>query len=131
MSLNFAWLIRFYQLIKALLALGLYYLTVMDELNSLIKRSFPNNGWVEHDPDDIWHTVESTCKNVIAVIDNNTDTIKAIGLTNQRETKLIWVHKTGMPIYRAIVWQNRCSSDYCQQLKSNNIETLISEKLAC
>jgi glycerol kinase len=89
---------------------------------------FPNDGWVEHDPDDIWRTVESTCKNVIAAIDNSTDTIKAIGITNQRETTLIWDRKTGIPIYRAIVWQDRRTSEYCQQLKSNNIETLISEK---
>ncbi|MBA6224997.1 glycerol kinase GlpK [Colwellia sp. MB02u-18] len=89
---------------------------------------FPNDGWVEHEPDDIWRTVESTCKKVIAAIDNSTDTIKAIGITNQRETTLIWDRKTGIPIYRAIVWQDRRTSEYCQQLKSNNIETLISEK---
>ncbi|MFT5297747.1 MAG: glycerol kinase [Cognaticolwellia sp.] len=64
---------------------------------------FPNDGWVEHDPDDIWRTVESTCKNVIAAVDNSTDTIKAIGITNQRETTLIWDRKTGIPTYRAIV----------------------------
>jgi glycerol kinase len=89
---------------------------------------FPNDGWVEHDPDDIWQTVESTCKNVIAKIDNSIDTIKAIGITNQRETTLIWDRKTGIPIYRAIVWQDRRTSKYCQELKDDNLESLISEK---
>ena len=79
---------------------------------------FPNDGWVEHDPDDIWRTVESNCKKVIPAVDNSTDTIKAIDMGSQ----------TGISIYRAIVWQDRRTSEYCQQLKSNNIETLISEK---
>jgi len=89
---------------------------------------FPNDGWVEHKPDDIWQTVKQTCQEVIAQIDTSCDEIKAIGITNQRETTLIWDRETGEPVYNAIVWQDRRTSDYCQQLKTDNLETLISEK---
>jgi glycerol kinase len=89
---------------------------------------FPNDGWVEHEPEDIWQSVERTCKNVLAKIDDKSDSVKAIGITNQRETTLIWDRKTGIPVYRAIVWQDRRTSEYCQQLKADNIENLISEK---
>lgn len=89
---------------------------------------FPNDGWVEHEPEDIWQTVERTCQNVLAKLDDNSDSVKAIGITNQRETTLIWDRKTGVPVYRAIVWQDRRTSEYCQQFKTDDIESLISEK---
>jgi glycerol kinase len=89
---------------------------------------FPNDGWVEHDPEDIWRTVKNTCLKVLADIDSNCDSVKAIGITNQRETTLIWDRKTGEPVYRAIVWQDRRTSKYCQQLKADDLETLISDK---
>ncbi|PKI15877.1 glycerol kinase GlpK [Colwellia sp. 12G3] len=89
---------------------------------------FPNDGWIEHDPIDIWQTVERTFKKVIAKIDMSKDTVRAIGITNQRETTLIWDRKTGEPLYRAIVWQDRRTSEYCQQLKDEGKEALISSK---
>jgi len=89
---------------------------------------FPNDGWIEHEPEDIWQTVERTFQKVIAKIDTRNDVINAIGITNQRETTLIWDRKTGIPLYRAIVWQDRRTSEYCQQLKDENLESLISEK---
>jgi|TARA_R110002060_G_scaffold71863_1_gene80496 glycerol kinase len=89
---------------------------------------FPNDGWIEHKPEDIWQTVKQTCQEVIAQIDTSCDIIKAIGITNQRETTLIWDRITGEPVYNAIVWQDRRTSEYCQQLKNDNLETLISEK---
>ena len=89
---------------------------------------FPNDGWIEHEPADIWQTVERTFQQVIAKIDPSNDVVRAIGITNQRETTLIWDRKTGQPLYRAIVWQDRRTSEYCQQLKNENLESLISEK---
>ncbi|KGK01056.1 glycerol kinase GlpK [Thalassotalea sp. ND16A] len=89
---------------------------------------FPNDGWIEHEPNDIWQTVKRTCQNVIAKIDENCDAVKAIGITNQRETTLIWDRKTGEPVYNAIVWQDRRTSEFCQQLKSDDFENVISEK---
>lgn len=89
---------------------------------------FPNDGWIEHDPADIWQTVERTFQKVLSKIDTSNDVIRAIGITNQRETTLIWDRKTGKPLYRAIVWQDRRTSEYCQQLKSKGLESLISDK---
>lgn len=89
---------------------------------------FPNDGWIEHDPADIWQTVERTFQKVLSKIDTCNDEVRAIGITNQRETTLIWDRKTGKPLYKAIVWQDRRTSEYCQQLKSKGLEPLISEK---
>lgn len=89
---------------------------------------FPNDGWVEHEPADIWETVERTFQKVIAKIDTSNDVVRGIGITNQRETTLIWDRKTGKPLYRAIVWQDRRTSEYCQQLKNKGLESLISDK---
>jgi glycerol kinase len=89
---------------------------------------YPNDGWIEHEPADIWKTVERTFQQVISEIDTSKDVVKAIGITNQRETTLIWDRKTGQPLYNAIVWQDRRTSDYCQDLKKENLEPLISEK---
>ncbi|MGY8882968.1 MAG: FGGY family carbohydrate kinase, partial [Pseudomonadales bacterium] len=68
---------------------------------------FPDSGWVEHDPMDIWRTTLETSKEVIANAGIKSSDIAAIGITNQRETTLIWDRKTGLPIYNAIVWQDR------------------------
>ncbi|TWX59467.1 glycerol kinase GlpK [Colwellia hornerae] len=89
---------------------------------------FPNDGWIEHEPTDIWQTVARTFQQVITKMDTDKDVIRAIGITNQRETTLVWDRKTGQPIYRAIVWQDRRTSEYCQKLKDDNLESLISEK---
>lgn len=89
---------------------------------------FPNDGWVEHNPDDIWQTVLETCQQVLN--DNNVDAsqVTAIGITNQRETTLVWDKVTGRPVYNAIVWQDRRTSDYCQQLKDKGLEATITDK---
>jgi len=92
------------------------------------KQHFPYDGWVEHEPDDIWQTVKYCCEQVIEKIDLSDDFIKAIGITNQRETTLVWDRKTGEPVYRAIVWQDRRTSDYCRQIKTNEREMLIRDK---
>lgn len=89
---------------------------------------FPNDGWVEHEPADIWETVERTFQKAIAKIDTSNDVVRGIGITNQRETTLIWDRKTGKPLYRAIVWQDRRTSEYCKQLKNKGLESLISDK---
>jgi len=89
---------------------------------------FPDDGWVEHDPEEIWSTTLNTCREVLAGVDINKDTVAGIGITNQRETTLVWDRKTGVPIYRAIVWQDRRTAEFCQDLKDQNLETRISEK---
>jgi len=76
---------------------------------------FPKPGWVEHDPEDIWNTVNNSVQKVLKVVGG--DSIAAIGITNQRETTIIWDRKTGKPIYNAIVWQCRRTATRCEQLR--------------
>lgn len=78
---------------------------------------FPANGWVEHDPEEIWRSTIRVCQEVILQIDSEVSYIAAIGITNQRETTVVWDKRTGKALGRAIVWQDRRTSDYCQHLK--------------
>lgn len=89
---------------------------------------FPKDGWVEHDPNDIWLSVISTCKQVLAENNVTAHDISAIGITNQRETTIVWDKLTGKPIYNAIVWQDRRTSDYCKSIDSPSIQSLINDK---
>ncbi len=83
---------------------------------------FPKAGWVEHDPEEIWETTLTTCKQAL------THDATAIGITNQRETIVIWDKATGKAIYNAIVWQDRRTSDYCADLKAKGHEPMVTEK---
>ncbi|SIS52020.1 glycerol kinase GlpK [Paracoccus saliphilus] len=87
------------------------------------EQHFPRSGWVEHDPDDIWTTSAATARGAIEKAGN--PRIDAIGITNQRETVLIWDRKTGQPIHRAIVWQDRRTADLCQRLKDEGCEEVV------
>ncbi len=89
---------------------------------------FPRSGWVEHDPEDIWNTTVATCKAAIEQADASISEIAAIGITNQRETVIIWDRETGRPIYNAIVWQDRRTSETCQKLKQEGQEAAVNEK---
>ncbi len=89
---------------------------------------FPASGWVEHDPSDLWSTVAATARLVIAKAGIGAGDIAAIGITNQRETTLAWDRKTGEPIHRAIVWQDRRTSELCQRLKAEGHEPMVSER---
>ena len=89
---------------------------------------FPESGWVEHNPEDIWQTTLKTCNDVIAKTRTGASNIAAIGITNQRETTIVWERSTGKPIYNAIVWQDRRTASLCTSLKRDGIEPLISAK---
>ncbi|MDG1429974.1 MAG: glycerol kinase GlpK [Paracoccaceae bacterium] len=86
---------------------------------------FPKSGWVEHDAEDIWSSVLETARQGIQAV--GIDAITAIGITNQRETTLIWDRETGEPIHNAIVWQDRRTADLCNSLKADGHEALISK----
>jgi glycerol kinase len=88
---------------------------------------YPNPGWVEHDPMEIWGTGSGVMREVVAKIDIDASEIAAIGITNQRETTVLWDRHTGKPIYNAIVWQSRQTADICQQLKDMGYEDYIKE----
>lgn len=92
------------------------------------KQHFPKNGWVEHNPEDIWQTVLRTCRSVLAQHNVPASAVRSIGITNQRETTLVWDRNTGEPVYNAIVWQDRRSARTCQELKKAELEPLFQEK---
>jgi glycerol kinase len=87
---------------------------------------FPQPGWVEHDPEAIWDSVVKVTRKTLA--DAGNLSIAGIGITNQRETTLVWDRATGQCIYRAIVWQDRRTAEYCQQLKDAGSESTVSAK---
>ncbi len=89
---------------------------------------FPKNGWVEHDPEEIWNTTIKTLKDVIIKAKKLKGEILTIGITNQRETTVLWDSKTGKTVYKAIVWQDRRTEDYCKKLRKQNKDTSIFNK---
>ncbi|GAA6134278.1 glycerol kinase GlpK [Oceaniserpentilla sp. 4NH20-0058] len=89
---------------------------------------FPNLGWVEHDPEEIISTVISVCQQAIETAKLSAKDIASIGITNQRETTILWDKQTGKPVYKAIVWQDRRTADFCSELKNQGYETLINDK---
>ncbi|KEY58963.1 glycerol kinase GlpK [Serratia sp. DD3] len=88
---------------------------------------YPKAGWVEHDPMEIWSSQSSTLVEVLAKADISSDQIAAIGLTNQRETTIVWEKETGKPIYNAIVWQCRRTAEICEKLKQGGLEAYIRQ----
>lgn len=99
---------------------------------SLVQREFPQifpkEGWVEHDPMAIWSTQIAACTEALMKIGCTWEEIYGIGITNQRETTVVWDRKTGVPVYNAIVWQCRRTADYCEGLKKDGYEEIIKNK---
>jgi len=89
---------------------------------------FPNDGWVEHRPCDILETVLSSCKLALKEADLSASQISSIGITNQRETTIVWDKASGEPIYNAIVWQDRRTHEYCSSLISQGKSAMIADK---
>ena len=92
------------------------------------KQYFPRNGWVEHNPNEIWSTTLKALKQVIKKAKSLKGNILTIGITNQRETTILWNKKTGKPVYNAIVWQDRRTQEYCKSLKNKNYENTFRKK---
>ena len=89
---------------------------------------YPKPGWVEHDPEEIWSTQAGVALEAITKAGLESANIAAIGITNQRETTVVWNRKTGKPVYNAIVWQDRRTADFCDQLKNEGQSRKILEK---
>jgi glycerol kinase len=92
------------------------------------RQIFPQNGWVEHDPEQIWTTQRDAAQEVLQNAKLRAADIDAIGITNQRETTVIWERRTGRPIHNAIVWQDRRTASFCDQLKQEGHEKTIQQK---
>jgi glycerol kinase len=89
---------------------------------------FPQDGWVEHAPEDIWSSVLAVCREVLAKAGVQAAEVAAIGITNQRETTLVWDAQTGATLYPAIVWQDRRTADYCAELKAGGHEEDVAQR---
>ncbi|SVC89327.1 uncharacterized protein METZ01_LOCUS342181, partial [marine metagenome] len=89
---------------------------------------FPDDGWVEHDPDEIWNSTLTVCREVLA--ENNVDAaaVTGIGITNQRETTVVWDRYTGESVYKAIVWQDRRTASFCDELREDGLEATVTSK---
>jgi len=108
---------------------------VFDQSGAIIASSqrefeqhYPQSGWVEHDAEVIWSDTVDVAKEAIAKAGLEATAISAIGITNQRETVVVWERATGKPIHRAIVWQDRRTSEFCRQLKADGHEALVQER---
>ena len=89
---------------------------------------YPRPGWVEHDPQEIWSTQAGVAAEAVTRAGMNGTSIAAIGITNQRETTIVWDRETGHPIYNAIVWQDRRTADFCDELKAQGVEEKVRAK---
>src|SRR6516162_9351019 len=103
-------------------------LTLLSLAQREFAQHFPASGWVEHDPDDIWRTAVETARQALAAAKLRPGDIAAIGIANQRETCVIWDRRTGRPIHRAIVWQDRRTSEACSTLRSAGAEPDVAAK---
>ena len=101
---------------------------IIDIAQQEFSQIFPKPGWVEHDPIEIWEKQLAVFKHVIKNNNLEAKQIVAIGITNQRETVVVWDKQTGKPIYNAIVWQDKRTSDICEQLKADQWEPIIKAK---
>ena len=89
---------------------------------------FPKSGWVEHDPNEIWSSQMAVAAEAVSKMGINGRAIAGIGITNQRETTIVWDKKTGTPVYNAIVWQDRRTSGYCDKLREEGHAFMIRKK---
>ena len=92
------------------------------------RQIYPREGWVEHDPMDIWSTQMGVAQEAMLKVDVTSEDIDSIGITNQRETTVVWDRETGEPVYNAIVWQCRRTAGFCDQLKRQGLEDMIKSR---
>jgi glycerol kinase len=91
------------------------------------EQHYPNSGWVEHNPEEIWETQQSMLLKLIKENNIQPLNVAAIGITNQRETTVVWNRKTGLPIYNAIVWQDKRTASICEQLKERGLTDYVRQ----
>ncbi len=101
---------------------------IVESAQQEFPQHFPASGWVEHDPEDLWRTTQETCRAVMAKTGLSAGDVAAIGITNQRETTVVWDRNTGEAIHNAIVWQDRRTAELCQGLREDGHEPMVTEK---
>ena len=103
-------------------------MTIVASAQEEFPQHFPQSGWVEHDPSDIWTTVVETARGALEQANASADHVAAIGITNQRETTLVWDRITGDPVYNAIVWQDRRTAEFCRDLTVAGHAEMITDR---
>jgi glycerol kinase len=103
-------------------------LRVLAKVNKEFPQIYPRPGWVEHDPEDIWATTQATIAGALAQAGLDPSSISGIGITNQRETTVVWRRRDGKPVHNAIVWQCRRTADFCTELKEQGLEPTFRAK---
>ena len=93
-----------------------------------LKQIYPAPGWVEHDPEEIWRATVAVCREALAKAKLDASGIAGIGITNQRETVVVWDRASGKPIHNAIVWQDRRTADICARLRAAELEPEVNER---
>src|SRR5882724_7132255 len=93
-----------------------------------VPQHYPRPGWVEHDPEDLWTTVERAATQALKAAGITGDDVAAVGITNQRETTIVWDRATSAPIHRAIVWQCRRTAAVCDRLRAEGHEAMVRER---
>ncbi|MCA0983420.1 glycerol kinase GlpK [Halobacillus yeomjeoni] len=101
---------------------------IVETAQKEFQQFFPEPGWVEHDANEIWTSVLACIADVLRIADVEADQIEGIGITNQRETAVVWDKNTGKPIYKAVVWQSRQTEDICKELRAEGHNDLFREK---
>ncbi|TAH34401.1 MAG: glycerol kinase [Planctomycetota bacterium] len=92
------------------------------------RQIFPRPGWVEHDPEEIWGTTLETCRGALAAAGAGARDLAAVGISNQRETTLLWERSTGKPVHHALVWQDRRTADWCEAQRAAGLEPLVQQR---
>ena len=103
-------------------------LTIVAQAQEEFPQIFPQSGWIEHDPNDLWGTTAGTCREVIERANINISDVVSIGITNQRETTIVWDRHTGEPIHNAIVWQDRRTAKFCKELRDAGHSGMFAER---
>src|SRR5512139_4104346 len=101
---------------------------ILSQAQKEFQQIFPQSGWVEHDADEIWSSQIGVANEALARIGIRASDLAAIGITNQRETTIVWDRQTGRPIHHAIVWQDRRTATDCDQLKTSGLEPTFQHK---
>ena len=103
-------------------------LRILAKVNQEFPQIYPRPGWVEHDPEAIWHSTQTTIEGALSRAGIQASSIAGIGITNQRETTVLWRRRDGRPVHNAIVWQCRRTADFCAELKERGLEDLFRTK---
>ena len=101
---------------------------IITQAQQEFEQFFPQSGWVEHDPEEIWSSTLATSRQALKQSGLSPSDIAAIGITNQRETTIIWDRETGKPVHKAIVWQDRRTADFCRELSRQGNDRMITSK---